>query len=67
MFLGAVLALFLVDAKDVMRNDGSRVITMIHPTWKTEILGLWEVLHTDTYIIALFPMFFSSNWFYAVS
>jgi hypothetical protein len=37
---------------------------MQHPTWKTEILGLWKTLRTDPYILLLFPMFFSSNWFY---
>ena len=37
---------------------------MKHPTWKTEIVGLWETLRDDSYIILLFPMFFASNWFY---
>lgn len=37
---------------------------MKHPTWKTEILGLWETLWSDSYIVLLFPMFFASNWFY---
>lgn len=37
---------------------------MKNPTWKTEILGLWETLRTDPYILFLFPMFFASNWFY---
>ncbi|KAI9800960.1 MAG: hypothetical protein M1833_003097 [Piccolia ochrophora] len=64
MFVGAVLAWFLVDSKHVVRQDGSHVIVMKNPTWSSEILGLYEVLRTDTYIIALFPLFFSSNWFY---
>lgn len=37
---------------------------MKHPTWKTEIFGLWETLRSDPYIVFLFPMFFASNWFY---
>ena len=37
---------------------------MKNPTWKSEILGLWETFFTDPYIILLFPMFFASNWFY---
>jgi hypothetical protein len=38
---------------------------MKHPTWKSELLGLVEVLRTDWLtIIPLFPMFFVSNWFY---
>ncbi|KAK6442521.1 hypothetical protein LTR95_001223 [Oleoguttula sp. CCFEE 5521] len=63
-FLGATLAWFLVDAKKVIRKDGSRVIVMKHPTWKTELWGLWETLISDPFIVFLFPMFFASNWFY---
>ena len=37
---------------------------MKHPSWKSEILGLFEVLATDWYIIFLFPLFLASNWFY---
>lgn len=62
--LGACLAWTLVDARRVVRRDGSRIILMKHPTWKSEILGLWETLRSDSYIILLFPMFFASNWFY---
>lgn len=63
-FLGACLSWTLVDAKHVVRHYGSRIILMKHPTWKTEIIGLWETLWNDTYVILLFPMFFASNWFY---
>ena len=63
-FTGAVLALFLVNGNTVIRRDGSKVIMMKNPTWKSEMLGLWQTLQTDPYIILLFPMFFASNWFY---
>ncbi|KAF1814858.1 MFS general substrate transporter [Eremomyces bilateralis CBS 781.70] len=63
--VGAVLAWTLVDAKDVIRHDGSRIILMKNPTWWTEIRGLGEVFMTDPYIVLLFPMFIASNWFYA--
>lgn len=63
-FLGACLAWTLVDAKHVVRKDGSRVIMMKNPTWKTELIGLWETLVSDPYVILLWPMFFASNWFY---
>lgn len=63
-FLGACLAWTLIDAHNVVRNDGSHVILMKHPTWQSEFIGLYEVLRTDAWIICLFPMFFSSNWFY---
>jgi MFS family permease len=62
--IGAGLAVTLVDAKKVIRADGSRVIIMKHPTWATELRGLVEVFFTDTYILLLFPMFFASNFFY---
>ncbi|KAF2086655.1 MFS general substrate transporter [Saccharata proteae CBS 121410] len=62
--LGAALAFILVDAKNVVRDDGSHVILMKNPSWKTELIGLFETITTDPYIIALFPMFFASNWFY---
>ena len=64
MVLGATLGLFLVDAGKVIREDGSKVILMKNPTWKSEFIGLWDTIRTDTYIVLLFPMFFASNWFY---
>ncbi|KAL6711797.1 hypothetical protein ACN47E_002840 [Coniothyrium glycines] len=63
-FLGACLSWTLTDAKHVVRRDGSRIILMKHPTWQSELIGLWETLRSDSYIILLFPMFFASNWFY---
>jgi MFS family permease len=63
--IGAALAWTLVDARDVIRADGSKVIVMKHPSWKSEIVGLWQTFFTDPYIIFLFPMFLASNWFYA--
>ncbi|KAK4570326.1 hypothetical protein LTR86_002406 [Recurvomyces mirabilis] len=63
-FLGACLAWSLCDAKKVVRSDGSRVILMQHPSWKSEFLGLWETLRSDPWIMLLWPMFFASNWFY---
>ena len=63
-FVGACLAWTLIDAHNVVRSDGSHVILMKHPTWQSEIIGLYEVLKTDAWIVFLFPMFFASNWFY---
>ena len=62
--LGALLAWCLVSAKDVVRHDGSKVILMKNPTWWTEVMGLYQTFQTDPYIVFMFPMFFSSNWFY---
>ncbi|PNY22488.1 UNC93-like protein [Tolypocladium capitatum] len=64
MFLGAVLALFLCNAGDIVRPDGTRVILMKQPSWQSELLGLWETLRFEPFVVLLFPMFFSSNWFY---
>lgn len=63
MFAGAVIALFVVDAKQVIREDGSKVVLMKHPSWKSEFIGLYETLRFEPFIILLFPMFWSSNWY----
>ncbi|KAI1078559.1 major facilitator superfamily domain-containing protein [Whalleya microplaca] len=64
MVLGGILALFLCNADSVIRDDGSKVILMKNPTWKTEFIGLWDCIRLSPWVIALFPMFFSSNIFY---
>lgn len=63
-FCGACLAVTLARGDQIIRRDGSSVVLMKHPTWKTEIFGLWETLKSDPYVVLLFPMFFASNWFY---
>ncbi|TDZ53791.1 UNC93-like protein [Colletotrichum trifolii] len=64
MFLGAVLALFMCDVPNVVREDGSKVIMMKNPSWQSEFVGLWETFTSEPWIVALFPMFFTSNVFY---
>ncbi|KYK56379.1 hypothetical protein DCS_03379 [Drechmeria coniospora] len=64
MAFGAFLALFLCDASDVVRPDGSRVVLMKNPSWQSELKGLYETIRFEPFVIFLFPMFFSSNWFY---
>ncbi|KAJ5622343.1 hypothetical protein N7528_005575 [Penicillium herquei] len=64
MAVGAVLAVCLCNANDIIRPDGSRVILMKNPSWQSELKGLWETLRFEPFVILLFPMFFSSNWFY---
>lgn len=61
---GALLALFLVNADKVIREDNTKVILMKNPSWKSEFQGLWETLSQEPWILLLFPMFFSSNIFY---
>ncbi|KAJ6013280.1 UNC93-like protein [Penicillium herquei] len=64
MAVGFALCWVIADSKYIKRKDGSRVIVIKNPTWKSEFLGLWETLRSDAYIIAMFPMFLASNWFY---
>lgn len=61
--IGALLSLVLVNADKVVRKDGSKVILMKNPTYKTEFIGLYETVATDPWVIFLFPMFLSSNVF----
>ncbi|PTD04289.1 UNC93-like protein [Fusarium culmorum] len=64
MFFGTTLALLLCNKNYVIRKDGSYVILMKNPTWQSELLGLYETIRFEPFVIFLFPMFFSSNWFY---
>lgn len=64
MAFGAVVALLLCNASDVIRTDGSRVVLMKNPSWQSEFAGLWETLRFEPFVVLLFPMFWSSNWFY---
>ncbi|KAJ4139735.1 hypothetical protein NW768_001078 [Fusarium equiseti] len=64
MFFGAALSLLLCNANDIIRKDGSYVILMKNPTWQSELVGLYETIRFEPFVIFLFPMFFSSNWFY---
>lgn len=63
MFAGAVLALCLCNASSVIREDGTRVVLMKNPTWQSEFVGLWETIKFEPFVVLLFPMFWSSNWF----
>ncbi|KAK4102463.1 MFS general substrate transporter [Parathielavia hyrcaniae] len=64
MIIGAVLSLALCNADRVRREDGSKVILMKNPSWKTEIKGLFETITSAPWVVLLFPMFFASNVFY---
>jgi len=64
MLLGAILALALCNADRIRREDGSKVILMKNPSWKTEFIGLFETITSSPWVILLFPMFFASNIFY---
>ncbi|KAJ3565631.1 hypothetical protein NP233_g7506 [Leucocoprinus birnbaumii] len=62
--IGVVIPIFMADPTKIIRFDGTLVTTPRHPSWKSEIMGLWYTLRTDPYVLLLFPMFLASNWFY---
>ncbi|CAL5869219.1 uncharacterized protein PFLUO_LOCUS3447 [Penicillium psychrofluorescens] len=64
MAFGAVLALFICDADKIIRKDGTKVILMKNPSWKSEVIGMWQTVRSEPCVLLLFPMFWSSNWFY---
>jgi MFS family permease len=61
---GTILPLLMVNPKDVIRTDGTKVTVTKQPSWKTELMRLPRAFVKDPQIILLFPMFFASNWFY---
>ncbi|KAF9447178.1 hypothetical protein P691DRAFT_707190 [Macrolepiota fuliginosa MF-IS2] len=62
--IGVTIPIFMAEPSKIIRFDGTRVTTPRHPSWKSEIIGLWVTLRTDPCVILLFPMFLASNWFY---
>ena len=61
---GAVLCCFLARSESIVRVDGTRVQKVVHPSLKSDIIGLWTTLRNDLWVLLLFPMFFASNYFY---
>ena len=64
MGCGSVIAFFMLPKEKVWREDGTRIADKKYPDWKDEILGCFRLLIKEPQILFLFPMFFSSNWFY---
>ncbi|OBZ79423.1 hypothetical protein A0H81_00228 [Grifola frondosa] len=62
--IGVTIPMLMADPNKMIRLDGTKVTTPRHPSWKSELYGLWITLRTDPSIIMLFPMFFASNFFY---
>ncbi|POY71558.1 hypothetical protein BMF94_5421 [Rhodotorula taiwanensis] len=61
---GAFLPALLANPATVVRTDGSRVIPPVHPTWRKEVRGMWDLIKTEKILVALLPLFFSSNFTY---
>ncbi|KAF8959869.1 major facilitator superfamily domain-containing protein [Flammula alnicola] len=62
--IGIIIPMSMADPEKMIRTDGTKVTTSRHPSWKTQLYGLWVTLLTDPMVILLFPMFLASNWFY---
>ena len=62
--LGALVSALLMDPSKVVRDDGTRVLVPSQTTWAKELQGLFILLKSDPWVILLFPMFLTSNWFY---
>lgn len=64
MGLGGILSLALLPTRKVTHDDGSHVVVQKFPKWKDELGGIFK-LFFNWKMLALFPMFMASNWFYA--
>lgn len=62
--IGALIPMLMVEPRNLIRTDGTKLTIPRNPSWKVEILGLYVTLKTDPMVILLFPMFLASNWFY---
>ncbi|KAF5013126.1 hypothetical protein FDECE_846 [Fusarium decemcellulare] len=62
--VGCVSSIALCKTRRVIRPDGSTIAVTEQPTWKSELIGVWKVIHSQPAILLLFPLFFASNWFY---
>ncbi|KAF9908259.1 hypothetical protein EC991_010099 [Linnemannia zychae] len=62
--VGAFLSLLLLPADKVVRPDGTPVTKVKFSSAGTEARAILA-LFKDWRMLALFPMFFTSNWFYA--
>jgi len=64
IFCGVASAFLVLPPNRVIRSDGTIVKLEAASTVRAEIVGIWERLK-DWRILALLPMFFASNYFYA--
>ncbi|KAI8098950.1 major facilitator superfamily domain-containing protein [Halteromyces radiatus] len=64
MLIGTVISLGLAPPTRVIRSDGSYVAVVHHTSWKDELKGAMNVWR-EWRMVALFPAFLASNWFYS--
>jgi MFS family permease len=63
MTLGALISVFLLPTSKVVRKDGSPVVRIKYSSPMSELKSVFA-LFKDWRMLALIPMFFSSNWVY---
>lgn len=61
---GCCLSLSLCKTRRIMHRDGAAVVVTKHPSWRSELIGTFDILKSQPALLLLFPLFFSSNWFY---
>jgi len=64
IIFGIASAFLVLPPNRVIRSDGTIVKLEAATTVRAELIGMWERIK-DWRILALLPMFFSSNYFYA--
>ncbi|KAI0682896.1 major facilitator superfamily domain-containing protein [Cytidiella melzeri] len=64
IFVGIASAFLVLPPNRVIRSDGTLVKLQAHSSVKEELLGMLALLK-DWRMLALLPMFFASNYFYA--
>ncbi|KAG0366313.1 major facilitator superfamily domain-containing protein [Gamsiella multidivaricata] len=63
MTIGALISVFLLPTSKVIRRDGSHVVKIKYSSPISELKSVFA-LFKDWRMLALIPMFFTSNWFY---
>ncbi|KAF9968190.1 hypothetical protein BGZ70_006013 [Mortierella alpina] len=63
MTLGALISVFLLPTSKVVRKDGTPVVRIKYSSPMSELKSVFA-LFKDWRMLALVPMFFSSNWVY---
>jgi hypothetical protein len=63
MGIAIPVSLGIISAERVVRSDKSAVILIDPPSWNTAVIKFFQRLRSDPYIVAMFPMFFVSNFY----
>jgi len=53
----------IISDERVVRSDKSIVILIDPPSWNTAVIKFFQRLRGDPYVVAMFPMFFFSNFY----